>query len=200
MASVGYGLLYTSGTIFCTTSCHVHRRLRVAPARVAGLADHVWSLEDIRSPLDLGMVTRAIPLVALAAFLLAGVVIADEAQKLSGSAVKEEDIVSKCTAVLVGTITKAGVLDQVGARPLPGPLYHGVEVKVSKVIRGSTSDQIFVTIQVSNIEHEAVPEVGDSYIFFLQKDSETRWVSYTALKLLPDTSANIATVKKLISN
>jgi hypothetical protein len=32
---------------FCTNFARIHQTLRVAPAMEAGVADHVWSLEEI---------------------------------------------------------------------------------------------------------------------------------------------------------
>lgn len=39
--------------------CRVHRTLRVTPAMEAGIADHVWALDELVALLDVRVVTRA---------------------------------------------------------------------------------------------------------------------------------------------
>lgn len=39
--------------------CPVHKTLRVIPAMEAGIADHVWSLEELTALLDLKVSERA---------------------------------------------------------------------------------------------------------------------------------------------
>jgi len=137
------------------------------------------------------MATRAIILAALVAFLLIGIVRADGTPTLAGSSIKTEDVALKCNAVFVGKITHVG--PPTGAAP--GLATFGVKVTVLQVLRGTVDAQVGIRIDDDVLNHESAPKVENTYVFFVEKD-ETR---LTALKLLPATDDNIATVKKLIA-
>lgn len=118
---------------------------------------------------------------------------------LSGSTLKSEDLASKCDAIFIGQIAKLGypVLASAGAVS-----YHGVEVKVLQVLRGSIDGEVvkvtLLAMSGQNV-HEAPPEVGNTYIFFVHKNTEKGWNPYTAIKLLPATNDHVTKIKALIA-
>jgi hypothetical protein len=117
---------------------------------------------------------------------------------LTGSSQKSEDIVVKADAIFVGEVTTIGF----GELKAPGEsVYRGVQVKVSKVFRGTVADSITVTLLVvGRMEfHEDPPKVGNSYIFFVKKNAREQPDSYAVLKLILGTDANITRVKALIA-
>jgi hypothetical protein len=118
--------------------------------------------------------------------------------KLSGSDLKSEDIVLKANAVFVGEITELGHPNT----KAPGQnVYHGVQIKVLQVLRGSVDAQVTVTLYIHFAPNssENPPKVGNTYIFFAHKNTEVGWNPFTVLKLLPATDDNIAKVKALIA-
>ncbi len=116
---------------------------------------------------------------------------------LSGSSLKSEDLALKADAIFVGEITAIG-----GGNPKATgrSAYHGVQVKVLEVLRGSVAAQVSVTLyaRFEGGIHEQAPKVGGTYIFFAHKNTEPGWDNYTVLKLLPATDATTAKVKGLI--
>jgi hypothetical protein len=40
-------MVATSRSTSCTTTCRIHKTLRVAPAMEAGVAHHVWTIEEL---------------------------------------------------------------------------------------------------------------------------------------------------------
>src|SRR5260221_10713215 len=87
---------------------------------------------------------------------------------LSGSGLKSEDVAVKADAVFVGEITKMGLLDE----SAPGrDSYHGVQVKVLQVLRGTVAAQVSVTLYATYTAREQPPKVGGTYIFFARKNN-----------------------------
>ena len=98
----------------------------------------------------------------------------------------------------MGEITTIGF----GGFKAPGEsVYRGVQVIVLQVLRGTVADSIAVTLHVVGRTefHEDPPKVGGSYIFFVEKNAQGEADSYTVLKLIPATDANITKVKALIA-
>ena len=117
--------------------------------------------------------------------------------KLSGSRFKTEDMALKADAVFVGEITQMG---SPTAKMAGAVVYHGVQVKILQVLRGSIDPQSTFTLYVSGTTtfHEDSPKVGSSYIFFVRKNGPGQPDLYSVLKLLPATDATTAKVKGLI--
>jgi len=158
------------------------------------------------------MTSRAIILVALVAFLFGGIAQADDAAILVGGSLKPEEAVSKSDAVFVGEVTDTGIKVMPPPDcPYEGPLYRGIKIKVLQFLRGSVRDHVSVALFVPTMKLVTLHMVGNSYIFFVQTKSqkaldypynclEKADTTDIAIKLLPATDENIATVKKLISN
>ena len=123
----------------------------------------------------------------------------NESIKLSGSAIKAEDIVLSCDAVCVGEIEDMGLPTNSSTTGLV--VYSGIEVKVLQILRGAVEHQIKFTLNTlkSPSIQEMPPNFGSSYIFFVNRNSPEADDPFTALKLLPATDDNIATIKKLIA-
>jgi len=122
-----------------------------------------------------------------------------ESIKLSGSAIKAEDIVLSCDAVCVGEIEDMGLPTNSSTTGLV--VYSGIEVKVLQILRGSVEYQIKITLNTlkSPSLQEMPPKFGGSYIFFVNRNNPEADDPFIALKLLPATDDNIAMVKKLIA-
>ncbi len=146
------------------------------------------------------MVTRAIFLFALTASLFTGIVRASGSQRLAGSIFTMKEAVLKSDAIFVGQMT---YLSKGGAGG-PGEIHtFRNKVKVSQVLKGFFDAQSTVTfVQMTDLgEQRAKTYV--SYIFFVTKNGKIDDYyadPFIILKLLPATSDNIATFKKLISN
>jgi hypothetical protein len=112
--------------------------------------------------------------------------------KLPGSTFKEEDVAPRSDSIFIGEIMDMGP----SAPTSPGTAsFNGVRVKVLQILRGSIGSEITVEITSFALEHEALPKVGSSYIFFVKKDGDR----FTAVKLLPATDDHITKVKGLIA-
>ena len=118
--------------------------------------------------------------------------------ELSGRDIKIENAVSKSDSIFVGKISKMR-LGSITATDRVA--YGGVQIRVLQFLRGSIDSQSLVTIYItaSHVVHEAPPEVGMPYIFFVTKNTHGTSDPYTVLKLLPATDDNIAKVKQLIA-
>jgi hypothetical protein len=111
---------------------------------------------------------------------------------LTGSDFSDEKIITNVGVIFVGKIEKMG-LTSVAA---PGrAALSRIIVKVIQLLRGSVRDQITVRMDVRDDRGEVPPLVGDSYIFFGNKEG----ASIGVLKLLPATQDTIAKVKALIA-
>ena len=120
--------------------------------------------------------------------------------KLSGSYLEAKTIVSKSDAIFVGKITSTGTKADISPdAPEAGPVYSGVTVRVQKILQGVVSAETSVTLFVNFGNHETLQSVGISYIFFVTKNAPGVPDPYTALKLLPASTANIDRVKALIA-
>jgi len=153
------------------------------------------------------MAARGILLVTLASLFFTGILTAGGAPTLSGSKLQTKDALTVSKAVIVGKV------NQLGWDVWTNPIYSnsiGTKVRVLQVLRGSIKRDVFVNISASCNDHEALPTVSETYIFFINSSSESQFFirkvvesgedQFTALKLLHATDANIALVKKLISN
>jgi hypothetical protein len=150
------------------------------------------------------MAARAILLVALIALHPVGLIRADDALKLPGSSLTIEDALSKSDTVFKGVMADAGVPNTVAAHASAGPEFNHVKLSISQMFRGHLDKQILAMMAANTmLYHEMMPEVGTYYIFFVEKNDVKSYGfpdPYAVLKVLPATDANIATVKKLISN
>ena len=119
-------------------------------------------------------------------------------QKLTGSVVKVEDIISTCDAVFLGEITDIGVPSDPADDGWT--VTSGIGVSVSENLRGSVESQIKVTLRTlsSSSTQESTPKFEGSYIFFVNKTADASEDPYMVVKLLPATDTNIAMVKQLI--
>jgi hypothetical protein len=106
------------------------------------------------------------------------------------------DILIKSDAIFVGKILQIKPTD---------PSAHGEvtclanSVSVSQVLKGALGDVVSVDFKVRSYLNEKEPKIGTSYIFFVKRGGYESPNSYTLLKLLPATDANIAKVKALIA-
>jgi hypothetical protein len=115
-----------------------------------------------------------------------------DSMKLTGSTLREEDLVAKSDAIFIGEIADPGLTVPTS----PGMAsYSGVQVKVLQVLRGSVDPQVTVKLDIFATNHEGPPQVGSSYIFFVHKENDQLRV----LKLLPTTNANTTKVTKVIA-
>jgi hypothetical protein len=149
------------------------------------------------------MFARVILLIALAALPLVGIVRANDAPKLPGSALTIPDAVSKCDAAFVGAITKIPPKVMLpSTAPYAGPLYNGVRVKVTEVLRGLVSKQVSITLFVDFTLQEQEPAVGKRYVFFVSKNGKIDSDNpdpFTVLKLLPLRADYVVLVKELVA-
>jgi hypothetical protein len=139
------------------------------------------------------MISRAVVLIALAAFLFTGTVYAGDEPKLPGSNLTIEDAVAKSDAVFKGQLTDLGEKDRnAGDHLTSGPEYDSAQVKVAQTWKGTVDAQISVGIFPYDdpMHRETTPKVGESYIFFVEK-SEGTAAPFRALKILPATHDNM---------
>jgi len=119
--------------------------------------------------------------------------LATNTPRLTGSALKSEDLILKSDAIFVGTVTQ---IFPPSAAEAGVDVFEGVQVKILSVLRGSLGANVAITLPVISNERfqEDAPKVGSSYIFFVKvTGAEIR-----VLKLLPATDATTATVQKLM--
>ncbi len=131
--------------------------------------------------------------------------------KLVGHSLKVKTAVSKADAIFIGEVLSPGAeVDQGADAGYAGPLLKGVKVKVVKTLRGSVADQVSLSLFVETVggEGEKRPQVGQSYIFFVQTKSEEarNWpndllskndAASVAIKLLSPTDDNVAMVGQI---
>ena len=127
-----------------------------------------------------------------------------ESVKLTGSDLKSDDLILKAEAIYTGKITDMGVQDKgTPDAPYAGSTYRGAHVQLLQILRCGMYDQMAVTLTVDVTRHESIPKVGNSYIFFVTKDSakptSAYTVPFTALKLLDASEENVTEVKRLIA-
>jgi len=131
--------------------------------------------------------------------------------KLVGHSLKVKTAVAKSDAIFIGEVLSPGAeVDQGADASYAGPLLKGVNVKVVKILRGSVGDQVSLSLFVETIggEGEKRPQVGQTYIFFVQTKSEEarNWpndllskndAAVVAIKLLSPTDDNVAMVGQI---
>ena len=114
--------------------------------------------------------------------------------KLSGSEKKTKDIINKSDIIFIGQIITKGWVDAAS----PGMNSRGFTISIKTVLKGQVDSEVRVTLYVKNNGRiiEAVPQIGQSYIFFVKQGANQQLI---VLKLLPPTDENIAKVKALIA-
>ena len=114
--------------------------------------------------------------------------------KLSGSEKKVGDVVNKSDIVFIGQIITKGWVDAAS----PGINSRDFTISVKTLLKGQVDAEVHVTLYVKNNGRviEAVPQVGETYIFFVRRAATKQLF---ILKLLSVTDDNIANVKQLIA-
>jgi hypothetical protein len=126
--------------------------------------------------------------------------------KFAGHSLKVKTTASKSDAIFIGEVLSPGAeVDQGADAEYAGPLLRGVKVKVAKILRGSVEDQASLSLFVETMGGEKLPQVGQSYIFFVQTKGEdargSPWdnlekadAATVAIKLLSATDDNVTMV------
>ena len=109
------------------------------------------------------MAARSILLIALAAFLITGLIRADDVPKLTGSTIKTDDAVSKSDAIFCGTILRVALPDF----DSEGYSTVGAKVKVSRILKGKVDSVVNVGLGIRYLLGitEQLPEVNHDYLF-----------------------------------
>jgi len=144
--------------------------------RGTGVADHVWSLEEVML------------LVALAAYSFTSSVRADDPLL---NRITPIQAVSKADIIYIGKVSSLDEgVDETSSIT--------VSINVLKILRGSEPSLIAVRIDTdaNRVKGGIMLKAGDSYIFFLIDERTDEKL----FKVLPATDENISLVKKLISN
>ena len=138
------------------------------------------------------MAKRMILLFALGALLLNGVIRAGDNPEI-GTITAEKAALSS-DAIFVGKII---TIDEPAPGP-PGAALVGIKVGLARSLKGQSSTpqvRILLTLPYLHGSQKDWPRVETSYVFFLSNAGDY----FTAIKSLPASDDNIATVKKLIA-
>ena len=109
-----------------------------------------------------------------------------------------EAALSQADAIFVGKVLNLGF----PITKAPGQAtYHGVNVEVLRILKGSVPHQVRVRLVSRHIQgkvEEPTPEVGHSYIIFAKTSRHVAELS--VVKLLPGDDASIATVQRALQH
>jgi hypothetical protein len=149
----------------------------------------------VRRTVRLSIVSRASLLVFLGFLLLGNHVRGANDAPLLGSALKTNAAAEEAEAILSGKVLQAERVSY----SAPGVAGCVGKVEVLEILRGRVNVQFGIGFLLNSNLHEGMPVTGRRYLIFLKKDSHGFSTPFTAIKFLPPTVSNVATVKELIA-
>jgi hypothetical protein len=138
---------------------------------------------------------RATVLLLMLGCLPVGTARADAPAILPGSFLTIDAAVAKSDLVFEAKLTSTGTLDQENAAKHVGPIYVGAQVdggtplEKGHMLKGQPGAPMTLTIYLNDSQHETLPVVGQSYLFFVQGPRANG--GYGVMKMLPMTKGNL---------